>query len=490
MRLTRSEELQSHRISRLNRSVVQTDLQGLLDLVLGGASLPTQREFVFSPDRIKWYVGPVGCAKTSTLVASVIIPALLYPGSRWFVGRWTWWTLEQTTLSRFMECLWRLGPDVIVDRIKGPPMKLKIASARVDANGDPMEPSEIIFHGLDDLEKLGSTEFTGIAIDEANEIDENMASTLNMRLRHKLPGQSRAEGPFFLNFVSNPVRRSHWLHKKFCGEEDCELVPWGHKFRPQPNENAQNLPPNYYQDIAAGMPPEMRIRFVEGECGPDPAGQSVFPEFAHSLHVGELKPVPGASMVRGWDFGRRRPACVWAQVTPEGWVNRLACELGDNIALEEFAKRVLQRSATQFPMAGSWRDFVDPHGDRKYDVSEVTSLDVLRKLGIRPIFRDVSKVRGLDFMSKGLCNLIKGRPRSMYDRVGCQLLIEGYGGGYCYQVPRPGRQLKEEPHKDGFYEHLMDCDRYIEVNLQMGAVADAVQQRRVLRKIRGSVTGY
>lgn len=78
----------------------------------------------------------------------------------------------------------------------------------------------------------------------------------------------------------------------------------------------------------------------------------------------------------------------------------------------------------------------------------------------------------------------------MYDRVGCQALIEGYAGGYTYALPRPGHRLKEEPVADGFYEHLMDADRYIEVGLALGSAVPADQHRRVLRRIRNAVTGY
>src|SRR5260370_25351544 len=289
MRLSRIEKARRDAVAARSIEPVSLDLRGLLDRVVGGPALPTQTEYVFSHERVKWYAGPIGCAKTSTGVASAIIPGLLYPGSRWFIGRWTWWTLQETTLRRFYECVERLGPGAIVDKQEGPPTKVWLASARTDERGHPLEPSEFVFHGLDDFEKLGSTEFDGIVVDESNEIDEAMATTLNTRLRHRRPGQSRAEGPYFLNLVSNAVRRSHWLHRKFCNESDCDPQPWGKKFRPKPNENVINLPVDYYEETAKAMSPEMRLRFIEGECGPDPSGSPVFPEFKHSLHVGDLK---------------------------------------------------------------------------------------------------------------------------------------------------------------------------------------------------------
>lgn len=490
MRQSRVERVRADIQARktAQRPPQKLDLDGLARLIVHEKKplLPTQREFIFSPERRKLYMGPVGCAKTSSLCASVIVPALLYPGSRWGVFRAYWWTLETTTLKRFLECLGRLGPDIIVDKRTGPPMTIWIASARKGLNGEALEPSEIIFHGLDEIEKLGSQEFNGIAVDEVSEISENIVTTLDMRLRHKRPDQEDPDGPFFLNLCCNPVRRSHWIHKKFCGEHDSNPGdPWGKKFKPHPDENVKNLPPGYYEEISSGMSAEMKIRFIDGECGPDPTGKGIFSdEFNIRMHVGDLAFDPYFGMIRGWDFGRRRPAVVWAQKLPSGQVNRLHCLLGENEGLEAFAARVQMISSTRFAACKEWTDYVDPHGTAKRDVSDESPVDVMFRLGFRPQWRDVGINNGLGMMSKGLNTLIRGRPKSMFDRRGCSLLIEGYQGGYTY--PK-GTEMNPEPQKpfaDGIYEHVMDADRYIEVNLAWGSTTPLNEQRKNLRKGR------
>ncbi|UOF77408.1 large subunit terminase [Caudoviricetes sp.] len=436
----------------------------LIHRILGGPTLKTQQEFIFCHERRAWLTGPVGSAKTAALIASVLVPAYLYPGSRWFIARKTFWTLEQTTLKKFREALARLGPGAILKEKAGPPYQIWLAPA---VKGAP--PSELLFYGLDDLDKIKSMEFTGIAVDEANEIEDAMAIELDTRLRHKLPGQTAPEGPFFLRFTSNPPNRSHWLHKKFCGEEDCDPIPWGRKFRSLPNENAANLPVDYYKTIAKGMSAHQRLRLIDGECGPDVSGQPVFEDFNHDLHVGDLKVIPGIPLIRGWDFGRRRPAVVWAQLTPQGWVNRLAAMMGDNISLQSFATQVLNRSALQFPTNNTYVDSVDPHGTQERDVTELTSIKVLQQMGLKPRWRDTSIESGLELMSKGLNTLVRGRPRSMFDRVNCNLLIEGYSGGYSYPKKKDG-VTAQLPRKDGYYEHPMDADRYVEVAIDGGFV--------------------
>ncbi len=486
MRLSRVEKLNRQRAAAKASERPQqetTDVEGLISRIVGGPVLPTQRDFILSPERRGWFTGPVGSAKTTSGIASVILPAMFYPGSRWGVFRSTFWTLEQTTMADFIEALNRLGPNMIVDKVVGPPTKIWIASALRDDRGRSLEPSEILFHGLDDFQKLGGTKFTGIYVDEVNEIEENMATTLDQRLRLKRPGQERAVGPFFWRGTSNPVRRSHWLHKKFCNEEDCEPVPWGKKFQPKPKENEMNLPPGYYDTIAQGLSPEMYMRMVKGECGPDPMGLPVFPEWQPSLHVAQLSCDVSAPVIRSWDFGRRRPCVVWAQRLGSH-INRLLVEMGDNEMLEAFADRILTRSSYEFPRATKWLDFCDPHGTAKRDTSDKSSIQILNDKGIRPTYRDVLIQRGIDAMSKGLVTLSNGRPVSQYDRFGARLLIDGYGGGYTWPEPKPGKAMKEKPVADGFYEHPMDCDRYLMVNLTMGSSTQKGQHRTNLRKGR------
>lgn len=438
----------------------------LLERLLGGPPLPSQREFVYSHERRVWFTGPIGSAKTTALVAAVIMPALLYPGSRWFVARKHYWTLEETTLKKFKAALARLGPGAILEEQTGPPYRIWLAPAVKGA-----APSEIVFYSLDNVDKIKSMEFTGIAIDEAHEVDENMATELDGRLRHALPSQEGTadRGPFFFRFTSNPPSRSHWLHKKFCQEEDCDPIPWGKKIQSKPKENAANLPAGYYETVAQGMTPQQKTRLIDGECGPDMQGKPVFPEFNPTFHVGQIAVIKNLPIIRGWDFGRRRPACVWAQLTPEGWLNRLACVLGDNISLQAFIVRVKNRSAMQFPThtPESYVDFVDPHGTQKRDVTEETSISVMQKAGLKPRWKDTEISTGLELMGNGLNTLIKGRPRSMFDRVNCNLLIEGYSGGYVYPE-RSNAANANKPKADGIYEHVMDADRYIEIGVDGG----------------------
>lgn len=481
---------------------IHVDFEGLASVVATGEpghlNKPAQHGYIMSPSRIKLFMGPVGTGKTLSAVTASILPAMLYPGSKWGIFRENYWTLFAPggVVDTFIQCLGNLGPDVIVSKSGDAPMTIEIAT--VDTRtGRPGIPSTLIFHGLNEIEKLGTTTFNGIYVSEANEISEKMAGKLNERLRFKRPDEPRigpAMGPFFLLFECNPVTRSHWIHKRFCSDgEECWAVPWGPKFKPHRSENEHNLPPGYYEEIAKGYTADMYVRYVEGECGPDPRGEPVFgEEFNQTLHVRkDLAYLPRFPMIGGWDFGRRRPAFVAAQPTPEGWVNWLYATVGSNEPLWKFRDRMILTRSMKYPGVPGWIDYCDPHGVQKRDTSEESSIDVLRKGGLSPRFRDSEIEYGLGLISLGLTTMIKGRPRSMYKEGDANILIEGLAGGYKFPELRLNSNnagSNRKPVADGFYEHPMDAKRYIEVNLKPGATKRRTE-RRVLRHVRDSRTG-
>ena len=70
--------------------------------------------------------------------------------------------------------------------------------------------SEIIFSGLDDVEKLKSIHgITMVWVEESSEISEYDLNQLNIRLRDKCPYYHQ----IILTF--NPISNTHWLKKRF-----------------------------------------------------------------------------------------------------------------------------------------------------------------------------------------------------------------------------------------------------------------------------------
>lgn len=117
--------------------------------------------------------------------------------------------------------------------------------------------SEIIFAGLDDVEKLKSIHnITGIWIEEATEILENDFDQLDIRLR----GETKYFKQIILTF--NPISANHWIKKRFFDRQDDrvrihESTYKDNRFLPEEDrrtlEAYKETNPYYYTVYALGM---------------------------------------------------------------------------------------------------------------------------------------------------------------------------------------------------------------------------------------------
>lgn len=439
---------------------VQLDLDGLLRRMLGGPLVPTQKKFIYDPTRIKAYKGPAGCAKTSTIVAAGLTRALLQPGSKGLIARYDYNDLMDTTALRAEEMLGRLPHGVLMDRDKSPPMKwwIRPAVPVLDANGNPTgeEPplSQITFMGLKEM--MGSYEFNWAIIDEADEVDEKRVHEVNTRLRN-------AGGNYALMLSFNPPDKHHWLYTACTGLDfqDRKVSgsgAWMKLFEPIPNENQDNLPENYYEALAKSLPEDMRQRLIEGEWGSTFAGQPVYREFAVNTHVrSDLKLDPYEPLFRFWDFGYRRPCCIWASLDFEGRLKIHREVLGENEELVPFARRVKAMTVQHFNSHQVAGDFGDPAVAQKKDTGQ--ALAVLIGEGIQIQYRQSMIEEGTRVIRLALEQLIRGEPAIQFDKRYCPILISAMRGGY--HMDKHG--LK--PEKDGYYDHLADAFRYGVLNL-------------------------
>lgn len=125
------------------------------------------------------------------------------PGHRWLVVRKVARTLR--------ESCWAQLRGQLSDHYAGSGYKINKSDMKITfRNG-----SEIIFAGLDDVEKLKSIyDITGIWIEEASEILESDFNQLDIRLR--------TDFPYYLQIILsfNPVSVTHWLKKRFFDTPD------------------------------------------------------------------------------------------------------------------------------------------------------------------------------------------------------------------------------------------------------------------------------
>lgn len=240
------------------------------------------------------------------------------------------------------------------------------------------------------------------------------------------------------------------------------------------------------------------------------SGNAFYPEFEHNGEVDfYVKTSPGQlssqPVLRGWDFGYQRPACVWAQYSPNQhllWVVREI--MPEYIDVGDFADLVLYLSgslpydrlgvraktwagvigsnaggpASQyppppwFPLGTHFMDYAGPEALRTSDMPMQESQDrtraqVLASKGITLAVHGMS-VKAREEALRSLLRPREDIPRpgsrsSLYFDPACQILIDGFNGGIAFPKETQANPLPDQPHKDGFYEHLHDALGYLVV---------------------------
>lgn len=148
-------------------------------------------------------------------------------GHRWLVCRKVAKTLRDSCFAQLV----RQGYDYYA----GSGIKVNKSDMRITlGNG-----SEIIFAGLDDVEKLKSIyDITGIWIEEASELEEGDFNQLDIRLRTDFPHYLQ----MILSF--NPISITHWLKKRFFDNKDERATVHNSTYKDNrflPEENIKTL---------------------------------------------------------------------------------------------------------------------------------------------------------------------------------------------------------------------------------------------------------
>lgn len=252
---------------------------------------------------------------------------------------------------------------------------------------------------------------------------------------------------------------------------DVERPMQGIRFSRNPGNGFAVLEVHYTADPAK-RDPEWKARMSKGMTRRQwdqeyemnwqlKAGQPIFAEFERQVHAAtSLQLRPDAELLRGWDFGYHRPACVFAQFNQADQLCILGAVIGKDVHILHFARQALK----WFPDAKTVRDFCDPAGNQRSDKSERTSIEMLQSLGVYPEWHRTGIKSGVDLIRHLLFKRPDLRPGLLVDG-GCEALLDGFEGGYSYPEARPGQIASELPDKDGYYDHLFDALRYLVVGV-------------------------
>jgi hypothetical protein len=205
----------------------------------------------------------------------------------------------------------------------------------------------------------------------------------------------------------------------------------------------------------------------------------VFDEFGPQHVLASMAVQPSKRLIRVWDFGYHCPACLFLQEDEAGRLLVHHELVGNREVLHAFAKRVLATTTQLFGEVAGVEDYCDAAGLQHSGLSEHTSVEVLRRLGVNPtpvpcpIVSGLEKIRhllvetrnlqgldGLEELPGNEASKANSTPALLVHGAGCPKLVEAFEGAYRYRrgAKEAGDQclpLEEHP-----YEDVMDCLRY------------------------------
>lgn len=411
-----------------------------VDGIRSGASKP-------SGIPVLYLQGGVGSGKSRAIMAPIIEMLLEIPGLRVLWGRNDFKDIKLSIMDKFFEIL---PPELIVGKSE--------QYHFYDIAQNEGSRSRIYFNSLKDLSGFSSQEFGIIAVTEAYEMSEQAYRTLKRRLRQeKVPVMMLMEG--------EAPNEDHWL-AKLTNPAHVDYDPDITQWKVSTYENWDNLPEAYKTSLET-MPESWKKKYLLGEYGFIPDGDPYYQGFKEIIHKCEIAAVADKELLLGWDYGFRHPACVITQIDAKGRWRILREVVGSNIIIDQFADVMKQYLNINFP-GFSARSYGDPAGTQMNDKSEKTSAEILSSKGFtvtscQSTYRDRKEI-----IEGKLATLIEGVPALTID-ASCKVIIDGFLGGYHYPMIRQGQQFTaiktEQPYKDGFYEHIMNCMEYIAVNI-------------------------
>lgn len=457
-------------------------------------------EFVLSDRETDIIQGPLGSGKTRGLCARIMrhaqqqristISSLRM--SRWAFARNTYPDLKRTTIRTWLE----MFPESIYGRFNwGQPPTHKIRFGDVYL--------EVDFFALDkpdDVSKLRSTEYTGIAFNEIPFIPKELFDEAQSRLRY--PGKEHGGSEYHGVIAdANAPDEDHWLAMmtgqvdlppNLTDDERAEFAwpaHWGFHYQPpavlektdangkvigytvNPKaENLSNLPPNYYDKMIPGKSKAWIDSRLRNVCVLVVDGSPVFPMFRKELHVAReaLRPQANTPLAVGLDFGRQ-PAMITAQEIG----NRIFYQyelLGLNEGAVTFAPKVKRFLTQHYPdhrleEIAFWGD---PKGQDKGQADERTAYEIFAANGMRvrppPGLKNNMIETRVDAVTSVLTTLDnQGRARGVFSPM-CRTTNVGMQGRY-HLVREEDGVLR--PKKDR-YSNPCDALQYVTLGLGEG----------------------
>ncbi len=388
--------------------------------------------------------GPAGTGKTRAVLEKMHYCAYRYPGMRGLFVRKSRTSCTQSILVTFEQDVVEVGAGIL----RGPDRTYRV-SYRYD-NG-----SEIVIGGMDDSDRIMSSEYDLIGVFEATELFEADFEKLKSRLRHgMLPYQQ-------IIADCNPQAPTHWMNQRAGTDKMTRLLS---RHEDNPKVTAE------YLELLNGLTGVRRERLYLGRWVA--AEGVVYPEFDRRLHVIERFPVPTDwRRFRAVDFGFTNPfVCQWWAVDPDGRLYLYREIYTTRRTVNDHAPLITRLSAGD----GQIEATVSDH--------DAEDRETLHQLGIQTLAARKEIMPGLQAVGNRLRCSGDGRPRlflfadALVERdealAAARKPICTLDEFDCYIWPKSadGRPIKEVPVKE--HDHGLDALRYMVRHLDGGGMLD------------------
>lgn len=388
--------------------------------------------------------GPAGTGKTRGVLEKVYACAHKYAGCRILLVRKTRASLTESVLVTFESKVALPGDPCL----KGPGRAHR--QAYHFANG-----STIVCGGMDNADRVMSTEYDLIVGFEATELTEDDAEKLLTRLRNGVMPYQQAI------FDCNPGAPTHWL-KRWADAGRATRFPSRHEDNP-------SVTPEYLA-VLDGLTGHRHARLRLGLWAA--AEGVVYPEWDASVHLVDRFDIPADwRRFRSIDFGYTNPfVCQWWAVDGDGRAYLYRELYHTRRTVRDHAQDIKRLSQGE-----RYEATVTDH-----DAEDRATLDQ-EGIGSIPARKDVTV--GIQAVAARLRPAGDGRPRLFVlrdSRAGLDpSLTEAKKptctaeewDGYCWNESKEGKPVKEEPVKVD--DHGMDAVRYFVMHLDGGVSVGA-----------------